>query len=509
MTMRRLQRGTATVLLLVVLCLIVASAASADRIYWGNSSNTISFAALDGSESGSIDVGGAPIANPRGLAIDSTDQRIYWANNGGDSLGSASISGGGGLRFETGELATVRPVGAAVDPIAGRLYWIDSPAEKIVFGKLDGSFSAFLPTTGATVNRPSSLVIDRTAGRIYWTNGIGQKPISFANLDGSGGGDLNTAGALAPFPQGIAIDRAHGRLYWANLVTPTIGFARLDGSGGGNLPTGAATAQTPAGIAIDPLGGRLYWANSGGTKLSFANLDGSGGGDLALPGPAPINPSFPVLQVSPRPSAPPVVGGGTRPGSLLTCSDGEWAPDLLEAYLYRAPQTFSYQWTQNGLDIPGATAKTLSVSAVGDYGCRVSARNRAGVAAQGSRTHAVRAAAFGPRTGVTLALASPRATRGGRVAVRVVNANPFAVSGRVSLLPKRPAGKPRAKPFATAPLKVEEGSKTVLKLQLPVSARKGLAARRALRLVLEAAVSDLEGNVRRLAKPTVVRPSRG
>jgi hypothetical protein len=503
--MTPITRSAMATLLAVVLCLTaVCTASAADRIYWGNGTGTISFAGLNDGESGTVDVSGAPISHPLGLAIDSIQQRIYWANSDGDSLASANLVGGGGRRFETGELATHGPLGTAVDPLAERLYWVDTAAKKIAFGSLDGSVSGTLPSAGATLKEPFALTVDRDAGRVYWANAAGTQPISFANLDGSGGGDLNTLGATTAVPSGIAIDRAHGRVYWIGFFGGGISFANLDGSGGGNLATGSATLRAPRGLAIDPVGGRLYWANSGnGGGLSFANLDGSGGGNLTLSGPAPVEPTFPVLLFAPRPTAPPVVSGATRPGSSLTCSAGEWAPDLLESFLYRAPQSFSFQWSRDGVDIPGATAASLTASALGNYACRVSAHNRAGDVTQASVPHAIESIAFGKQTRVSLALAAPR-VQAGRVAVRIVNSNPFEVSGRVAIKTRH---RGRAKQLAAKGFKVGARSRVVVKLRLPASAHKLLDGRRGGRFVLDAIVHDLEANTRTVARSILLRPA--
>ena len=54
---------------------------AAGRIYWANDTdNTISYAKLDGSGGGQLDISGANPDGPYGLAIDAATGRIYWAN---------------------------------------------------------------------------------------------------------------------------------------------------------------------------------------------------------------------------------------------------------------------------------------------------------------------------------------------------------------------------------------------------------------------------------------------
>ena len=68
----------------------------------------------------------------------------------------------------------------------------------------------------------------------------------------------------------------------------------------------------------------------------------------------------------------------------LSCSRGAWAGDLAGASLFRAPQSFAYQWIRGGSDIGGATLRTFTPTTPGSYACRVTAINRAGGTSQTS-----------------------------------------------------------------------------------------------------------------------------
>ena len=251
-----------------------------------------------------------------------------------------------------------------------------------------------LNTMGATVNGPVGVAIDAAAGKIYWAN-AGSNTISFARLDGTGGGgQLNITGATASHPYGVAIDPAAGKIYWANDGNNTISFARLDGTGGGGqLNITGASVSGPIGVAIDRAAGKLYWANNLTGTISFARLDGTGGGEqLNLSG-ATTAPGalYPALLEVPSGAGAPAITGGSAAGSTLSCSQGQWAVDLLGSLLYRAPQSFAFQWSVGGTDIAGASASSITASNGGDYSCRVTASNQAGSAAQTSAPQAVAA----------------------------------------------------------------------------------------------------------------------
>jgi DNA-binding beta-propeller fold protein YncE len=381
--------------LLVSAAAFASAAGAADRVYWttGGLADSVSFANLDGSGGGNLNTSGAtPLNTPHGVAIDAAAGRIYWANYGASKVSFANLDGsGGGGDLNTTGATTFGVFGVAIDPAAGRLYWANT-TDGISFANLNGSGGGNLNTSGAALSNPNGVAIDPAAGRIYWANYfIGG--ISFANLNGSGGGNLNTSGATVANPIGVAIDPAAGRIYWANsngVVGNRISFANLNGSGGGNLNTTGATVNFPAGVAVDPAAGRIYWANSVSPgAISFANLDGSGGGDLNTSGATVDHPDFPALLKSPSGTGAPSVTGGSRPGSTLGCSQGTWASDLVGSFLYRAPQSFSYAWSNKGSDIAGASASTYKPAAVGNYRCRITASNQAGPTSQTSSLHTV------------------------------------------------------------------------------------------------------------------------
>jgi DNA-binding beta-propeller fold protein YncE len=362
---------------------VTVPAPAGDRVYWGNlGADVVSFVNLDGSGGGDINTFGATVNDPQGVAIDMAAGRIYWASPAQNKISYADLNGAGGGDLATNGATINDPVGVAIDPVSRRIYWGNLVGGGISFASLSGSGGGELNTNGATMSSPTGVAVDPASRRIYWSNAIGK--ISYARLDNTGGGDVNTGAATVNFPVGVAVNPAAGRIYWANTGAAKISYANLDGSGGGDLATGAATVGAAEGIAIDPAAGRIYWANRNPARISFAQLDGSGGGDLPTLTATAAFPEFPALLESPRASGAPTVTGATATGSTLTCSQGSWAADLPSAFLFRAPQTYTYQWTLNGTDISGATQDSVVASAAGAYGCRVTAVNPAGSNSQTS-----------------------------------------------------------------------------------------------------------------------------
>ncbi len=363
---------------------------AADSVYWTNTGdNTIRGAPLAGG--GTVDTLYGPaqgVSNPLGVAIDSAAGRIYWANASGSTIRGAPLAGGGTVDTLYGPAQGVNVQrGVAVDPAAGRIYWANQGDNTIRGAPLAGGGTVdtlYGPAQG--VNGPQGVAIDPAAGRIYWTN-FGGSTILGAPL--AGGGTVDTLygpaqGVNGPF--GVAIDSAAGRIYWTNASDNTIRGAPLAGGGTVDTLYGSAAQGVigPLGVAIDSAAGRIYWANVGGSTIRGAPLAGGGTVDT-LYGPAQgvSGPLFLAALRAPLGVTAPAISGGGQVGQLA-CSQGGWAPDLLGAFLYRAPQGFAYQWQLNGTDIPGAMASSYTPTSAGSYACRVTASNQAGSTSQTS-----------------------------------------------------------------------------------------------------------------------------
>jgi len=388
------------VILIAAGLLVLASAPAAlgaDRIYWGNGgTDTISYANLDGSGGGGeLNLSGATPGGPRGVAIDSATGRIYWANQNNNTISYANLdgSGGGGQLNISGATAS-KPHGLAIDPATRRIYWANTD-DTISYANLDGSGGHPLDISGAHPDGPYGAAIDPAAGRIYWAN-LQNATISYANLDDSGGGgELNISGTTPEDVHGVTVDPTGGRVYWADFhlsdFSTTISFANLDGSGGGGeLDLSGATPDGTVGLAIDPTEGRIYLGNLGSWQITYASLDGSGGGgQLNISGATSNQPRFMALLRAPSGTGAPQITGASSAGSVLTCSQGAWAPDVPGSFFYRAPHSLAYQWSRNGADIAGGTDASYTAFVQGDYRCRQIATNAAGSTSQASDLHTV------------------------------------------------------------------------------------------------------------------------
>src|SRR5688500_4872290 len=133
-------RGGVSLMGAVLLVLATAPAAfGADRAYWANGNDTISYANLDGSGGGGqLNLSGATPSGPRGVAVDPVAGRIYWANQGNDTISYANLDGsGGGGQLNPGTAPIVHPPGEAADPPRARNYWAHDGGNPLAYAHLD------------------------------------------------------------------------------------------------------------------------------------------------------------------------------------------------------------------------------------------------------------------------------------------------------------------------------------------------------------------------------------
>jgi PKD domain len=386
----RVRVAASACLALLALAAWAAPARAADSVYWsnpgGNPFDLIRVGNLDGSGAASTLFTESIGSSPEGVAIDAAANRIYWAGRFDDAIRVGNLDGSGAPSTLFTEPADSEPFGVAIDPAANRIYWT-SNARTIRAANLDGSGAASTLFTDPAGN-PTGVAIDPAANRIYWGN-FQLDQIRVGNLDGSGAAstliaDQDQAGA------GVAIDPASNRIFWTS--GQTIRAGNLDGSGAPSTLFTEPVGTMPFGIAIDPAANRIYWGNNE-DAIRVGNLDGSGVASTLFPDPG--SPVFPVLLRSPGGIGAPAVSGGGQVGQPLSCSQGSWAPNLLGAFLYRAPRSFAYAWLLNGTEITGASANTYTPTAAGSYACRVTATNQAGSTSQTSAAFEVTAASAG------------------------------------------------------------------------------------------------------------------
>ena len=406
----RLPMGVALIALTLFAVLALATRAhAAENIYWDNyngptEGDSVSFSDITGAGGGTLNLGGAKLDSPEGMAYDTVTNRLFVGSGLGEKgqILAINLDGSGASAFAPAGATIEEPEGVVVDPATRMIYWVNTEGTgSIGWAKLDGSAAGLLNTSGATLSGPYRIGLDPVGGRVYWDNTTPNPDvISYANANNSGGGgNLNLTGAPAPtFISGFSVDPAGGRLYWIDETGKKIGFASLaPGGNGGEVNLAGAPFKEPYGLAFDPSIGRLYWGNYGNNEeranaLGFVNFGGGGGGGVS-PATATVHgPQDPLIIKSPTGTGAPAVTRDSKERAKLSCSTGSWAADFPGSFVYQAPRTYAYQWSRNGKAIAGATATTYRATKAGSYTCTVTAANQTGSASQTSAGLKVKAA---------------------------------------------------------------------------------------------------------------------
>ena len=233
------------------------------KLYW-TTDDKIRRADLDGSNIQEIVT---DKKNLRGLAVDSTDEKIYWTvawtlnTDVVPKIQTADLDGSD-IQDLVERVGSAQ--GIAVDGAGNKIYW--TRPEIIQTADLDGMNTQGLITRG--LHTPQSIALDITGNKIYWTEPRLDK-IQRANLDGSNIQDLVER---VESPYGIALDVAEDKMYWTARGTAKIQCANLDGSNIQDVVTGV---KKPGSIAIDFAGRKIYW-----TEYEFINILDRGVGEI-------------------------------------------------------------------------------------------------------------------------------------------------------------------------------------------------------------------------------------
>jgi DNA-binding beta-propeller fold protein YncE len=395
--------------------------AAAGRIYWTSRfGNKIQRAPLAPGGTAETLYGQTDGVNdPTGIAIHPAAGRIYWSNSGDATIRRAPLAPHGNVEtlYSGSAEGVVGPAGVAIDPAEGRIYWANAGDNTIRVAPLapHGNVQPLYGPQG--LSNPWWVAIDPAAGRIYWTFWSWYTDARIQDAPLAGGGNIDnlydsTRGVTSP--GGLAIDPSPAPgLKRLEIVRDTESFARWFGRArdwasdlffrstaspgliywGNGQTGGRLVPQNPGTIQRAPL------APGGAFETlyrDYAQVVGAPYGLALLR--APLGTVPPTITWQFVLSEGPVRGPlGPAPNSdliehRLACSPGTWAPDLLGSFLYRAPQSITYQWMRNGTDLtgyPDPTKPYYTPTSVGNYSCRVTATNRAGSAAQTSAASAV------------------------------------------------------------------------------------------------------------------------
>lgn len=199
---------------------------AADMVFWqqphhgaGQQQWKIHAANRNGSSHSIIASWNQPIANSYGVAVDRTNQRVYWTDING--INSSNYNGTGA----TTVISSFDPVDVEVDPAANKVFWITHG--------------------GSSVN--------------IWSAGLnGSNPTSLATLPYS-------------YVHGITVNPNTQTVYWSDYLAGTVSALPY---AGGTPTTILSNYQYVQGLEYEATTNRLYMINKGAASVAWMNPAG-------------------------------------------------------------------------------------------------------------------------------------------------------------------------------------------------------------------------------------------
>jgi VCBS repeat-containing protein len=228
------------------------------RLYWMTAAGSLWRVNVNGTNALALKTG---ISGASSIATDPVTRTVFYSRDSAivrvDSEGAnpVDVVPNGGY-----------PSGLAVDSTNRKLYWSDFNGKRVMRVELDGSN----PTeVRGGIDSPSALAFDIPRGKVYVITYNSTRLVRF-NLDGTNQETL--ASNLGGLGVGLAVDSSGGKVYYSTRSN-SLYVANLDGS---NITPLVTSQTTVHGIALDVTAGRLYWADWLGQALRSARLaDGS------------------------------------------------------------------------------------------------------------------------------------------------------------------------------------------------------------------------------------------
>lgn len=232
-----------------------------DLMYWTNSSSITEDGELGGVHRSGVQ-GGAIVAEgqawPLGVAVDAASAKVFWTEDGTDTVHRADLNGANPEAIVTGTNA--RGIAAG----GGRVYWTTS--SRLRWANQDGSEARTIVRDLDYGAFFINIALDAAGGMMYWSDmgPLGEPRIARMDWEGVAqimGGRMEIGD--------VAVHPGQGKVYWTEYAADGIFRANLDGT---NVET-VVPVDSPDGIALDTVSGKLYWTTGGG--IYRANLDGS------------------------------------------------------------------------------------------------------------------------------------------------------------------------------------------------------------------------------------------
>jgi DNA-binding beta-propeller fold protein YncE len=212
-------------------------------MYWCDATDDAVYRArLDGTGKTTILSG---LNNPLGIAVDSANGYLYYANNGGSEVRKCTVAGGGDAQL----IAVTDPNDVCLDVANSYVYIACGTDGKIVRCTLTGTGSTDIVTGLSDV---IGIDIDLTNSYLYWSNSGATSKLQKATAAGASQADV----IAATFPRHLAVDATAGIIYYVETNTDTLRRCTTGGASDTALIT--TGLDNPYGVALDQSNNKLY-----------------------------------------------------------------------------------------------------------------------------------------------------------------------------------------------------------------------------------------------------------
>jgi len=228
----------------------IALDAVAAKVYWTEwGSDRIRRSNLNGTDT-PVDLLTTGLTQPYSIDLDLLNGQMYWA----DAIGTNAIRHANLNGTDVMTVWSMRgdnrdgPHGVALDATNNKMYWTHGRDNKIMRANLDGNGvePQFIMLDAGS--RPVGIALDLVHNKVYWTE-YNDDTIGVANLDGSGVDDAFVTGLADP--DHVAVDPYAGYVYWTEYSAGKIKRKNLD-SGIITTVVDVGAGVHPSGIAVIP-----------------------------------------------------------------------------------------------------------------------------------------------------------------------------------------------------------------------------------------------------------------
>ena len=246
--------------------------------------------------------------NVKGIALDLTNNKIYWAEQTGNRTGRIRRANINGTRVELVKNLTSVPRGLTIDTVNKRLY-LTNAWGKVQRMNLDGT--GFKPDLVVNLTSPTGVAVDPASNTVYWIEQTGNMTgrLSRADLDGT---DVDLVKALTSTPHGLTIDTVNRKLYLTNGWGKV---QRMNLNGSKFEPNLIVNLDAPRGVAIDAAARKIYWTEK--NQIRRANFNGRSIQTVASGLGSPVNIVLDGLLPEPPSAVPPNVAAAPAAAAAI------------------------------------------------------------------------------------------------------------------------------------------------------------------------------------------------